>query len=1052
MMRSIVHFCLRFRGVVIALAGLVLVYGVEVARNAQLDVFPDFVQPQVSVQTEAPGLAAEQVEVLVTTPVENAISGLGQLAALRSESIQGLSVVSVVFEEGTDIFRDRQLLAEKLAGIAGRLPAGVHAPTMSSLTSSTMDLLKIGLVTDRLSPMQLRSFADWTLRPRLLAVPGVAQVNVFGGEVAELQIQVHPDRLLAHGLALADVFAAARASTGVVGAGFIDTANQRVVLETEGQAVNPDLLGQVEVATRAGVIVRLADVASVVEAGAPRFGDALVQGRPGVLLTLLGQYGANTREVTLAVEQALHDLRPVFEREEITLLPGLHRPATFIETALRNLRSSLLLGGVLVAAVLFAFLGHTRTALISLTAIPLSLLAAVIVLTRMGFTLNTMTLGGLAIAVGEVVDDAIVDVENIVRRLRENGRLGRPRSTFRVVLEASLEVRSAVVFASLVVVTVFLPVLMLTGLQGRFFSPLALAYILAILASLAVALTVTPALTLAVFSRGLQDADEPWLQQRIRRAYRGALLRVEERPGAALAGAVALFCIAGAALPFFGAEFLPDFREGHYVLQVSALPGASLGEMRRIGTSISRELLEIQGIATVEQQIGRAERGEDTWGPHRSEFHVELEPIAAREQERVGDEIRSVLAGFPGLQTEVLTFLGDRISETISGEVAPVVVNVFGDDLDTLDATARRVARALAGVPGAADVVLAAPPGAPKTSIRLRLEHIAQLGFRPLDVMEAVQTAYQGAVVAQTHHGNQSSDVVVILDEASRRDPEGVGSLLLSNADGLRVPLGALADVAQGDDRYLIRHEGARRRQTVTCNPTRDVVSFFEDARRAVTERVEMPPGVYASFGGEAEVQAEARNELLAHAAIAGVGVVLLLAVGVRHWRNLVLLLANLPFALVGGVLALLAFGWVDSGAARISIGTLVGFVTLFGITTRNSIMMISHFDHLVHEEGMRWGPEAALRGATERVVPILMTASVTGLGLLPLALGSGEAGREIEGPMAIVILGGLVTSTALNLLVLPTLALRFGRFERTGGEDEDLRAEDDVGGGVADR
>src|SRR5215472_7467640 len=452
MFRSLVDFCLRFRGVVIALACVVLVYGIEVARSAKLDVFPEFVPPQVVIQTEAPGLAAEQVEMLVTTPVEAAVNGLGRLTALRSESIQGLSVVTVVFEEGTDVYHDRQLLAEKLAGISARLPLGVHSPTMSALTSSTMDLLKIGLVSERLSPMALRTFADWTLRPRLLAVPGVAQVSVFGGEVRQLQIQVLPDRLLAHGLALADVLAAAQASTGIVGAGFIDTPNQRVVLETQGQTIDPDSLGRLEVARRNGVSVRLADVARVVEAAAPKFGDALVQGRPAVLLTLLGQYGSNTLEVT----RALAGMKPVLEQESVTLYPRLHRPATFIETALRNLRWSLLLGGGLVALVLFAFLGHARTALISLTAIPISLLAAAIALTRMGYTLDTMTLGGLAIAVGEVVDDGIVDVENIVRRLRENEQRGRPRSIFRVVLEASLEVRRAVVFASLVVVTVFL--------------------------------------------------------------------------------------------------------------------------------------------------------------------------------------------------------------------------------------------------------------------------------------------------------------------------------------------------------------------------------------------------------------------------------------------------------------------------------------------------------------------------------------------------------------------------------------------------------------------
>jgi CzcA family heavy metal efflux pump len=1030
MLRAVVDFCLRFRGIVVALASVLLVFGVQSIGRAKLDVFPEFVPPRVSIQTEAPGLTAEQVELLVTTPLEAAINGLGHLDALRSESIQGLSVVTVVFEEGTDIFHDRQLLAERLAGLAARLPMGVHAPTMSALTSSTMDLLKIGLVSDRLSPMALRSFADWTLRPRLLSVAGVAQVSVFGGEVRQLQIQVEPEALQAHGLALADVLVAARAATGIVGAGFVDTPNQRIALETQGQAIDPDALAQVIVARRDGISVHLAEIAHVVEAPAPPFGDALIQGRPGVLLTLLSQYGANTLEVTQALDRVLEDMRAVFEHEGITLYPALHRPATFIETALGNLRNSLMVGGVLVAIVLFAFLADARTAFISVTAIPLSLLAAVIALTQLGFTLDAMTLGGLAIAVGEVVDDAIIDVENIVRRLRQNEEGGRPRSSFFVVLDASLEVRSAVVFASLVVVTVFLPLLTLSGLQGSFFAPLAVAYILAILASLAVALTVTPALALMVFGRGVHDQHEPGLQRWVKQHYRRVLTRVAVHPRGVVAAVAVLCVVALSALPFFGGEFLPDFREGHFVLSVATTPGTSLQEMKRLGAAISRELLALPAVATVEQQIGRAEQGEDTWGPHRSEFHVELHPLNAQAQKQAEGDLRAVLAGFPGISSEVLTFLGDRIRETITGEAAAVVVNLFGDDLDVLDDTARQVATVLSSVPGAADVVVTSPPGAPMTTIAIEPERLARLGFRPLDVMEAVQTSYQGTVVAQTHQANRSTDVVVILEEASRRDPEAIGSLLLRNTEGLRVPLAELADVESSSQRYAILHEGARRRQTVTCNPTTDVASFVRDARVAIAERVAMPAGVYATFGGESEAGYRARNQLLLHAAIAGVGVVLLLGIGLANWRNVLLVLVNLPFALVGGVLAVVLSGWIDAAAGRLSLGTLVGFVTLFGITTRNSIMMISHFDHLVRAEGQPWGPATAYRGAAERVVPILMTAGVTALGLLPLVLGSGQAGREIEGPMAIVILGGLVTSTALNLLVLPTLALRWGEFE----------------------
>ena len=1035
MLQSLVHFSLKYRRVVVALACLLLAYGVHVATQAKLDVFPNFVPPQVTVQTEAPGLAPEQVEVLVTRPVETAIAGLGNQESLRSESIQGLSIITMVFTEGTDVFLARQTLSEKLGEMGSQLPAGVKPPKMSPLTSSTMDLLKIGLVSDKLSGMALRTFADWTIKPRLLAVPGVAKCSAFGGEVRQIQIQVQEERLIAHGLAVSDVLNAARLATGVRGAGFIETPNQRVVIQSEGQSLSAEMLGEVTLANSTnGAAVRLKDVARVVEGAEPKFGDCLIMGRPGVLLTMSSQYGANTLEVTHALEAALEELLPVFDQEGIKLYPRLHRPASFIETALINIRHSLWLGSILVAVVLFLFLGHFRTAFISLTAIPLSLLTAVIVLDRFGVTLNTVTLGGLAIAIGEVVDDAIIDVENIFRRLKENQALAAPRPAFAVVLDASLEVRSAVVFATFIVAMVFVPVLTLTGLQGSFFAPLALSYLLAIFASLGVALTLTPALSLLFFARGVREKREPRLQHWLKAHYRSVLAAVMGWPKTMIA-VVAVLCVGAATrLPFLGGEFLPEFREGHFVLQVNTTPGTSLPEMLRLGARISEALRADERIATVEQQIGRAEQGEDPWGPNRSEFHVDLKPMSGEEEEKMAGAIRDILARFPGIQSEVMTFLGDRIGETITGETAPVVVNVFGDDLDVLDGKAQEVAAKLRGVPGAEDVQIKSPPGSPRMAVRLRPERLLPLGFRPVDVLDAVQTAYQGTVVAQTYRGNQVADVAVILDEAARRDPESVERLLLRNTQGLRVPLSEVADVFATSGRHSILHDGGRRRQTITCNPTgRDVASFVEEARREIEAKVKLPHGTYVTFGGAAQAASAARRQLLTHSAIAAVGIILLLAVVLRRTRNVMLVLANVPFALVGGVMAVWMAGvFGEPGEGGLNLGSLVGFVTLFGITMRNSIMLISHYEHLVQSEGASWNPDTALRGASERLIPILMTALVTGLGLLPLALGSGEAGREIEGPMAIVILGGLVTSTVLNLLLLPTLALRHGEFART--------------------
>jgi CzcA family heavy metal efflux pump len=1030
MLRRLVEISLRKRGIVIALALGLILHGLFVAARAKLDVFPDFVQPQVTVQTESPGLSPEQVEALVTRPVENALNGTMNLESVRSESIQGLSVVTAVFADGTDIFKARQMLAERLAQLAGTLPLGVAAPKMEPLTSSTMDLLKFGLTSEKLSPLELRTFADWTVRPKLLSVSGVAAVKVFGGAVRELQIQFSPEKLQIFGLSVQDVANAARAATGVRGAGYVETATQRLPIQTEGQSLTAAQLGDVVVAQHDGRSVRLKDVAAVIDGMQPKFGDALINGQPGILMTTASQYGTNTLDVTVGVEAALDELRPAFAAQGITYTPGLHRPATFIELAIHNMKISLLLGAALVAVVLFLFLLDLRTALISFLSIPLSLLAAVIVLDRFGATLNTMTLGGLAVAIGVVVDDAIIDVENILRRLRENTVSAAPRPLFDVVLDASLEVRSAVVYATFIVALVFLPVLLLTGLQGKFFAPLGFTFVLAIMASLAVALTVTPALCFALLSR-MKPHEEPNYLRRLKNLHRALLEKISRRPKTVIVAGLISFAGACATLPFFGGEFLPDFREGHFVCQLTMAPGTSLPEMIRLGTQMSQELLKIDTIQSVEEQCGRAEGGEDTWGPHRGEMHIELKPTSGDDQEKLQAQIRDVLAKYPGVQSDVLTFLGDRIGETIAGETAQVVVNVFGDDLDTIDAKAGEVAAVLQKVPGAADVQMSAPPGAPRIAVKLRPARLTQFGFRPTEVLEALQTAYEGDVAAQIYEGEKVFNVTVILDETTRTQPEKIGDLLVANSQGMQMPLRELATVELATGRYAILHDGARRRQTITCNPAgRDVASFVADAQKQIAEKVKLPADVYLEFSGAAQQQSAAQRELILRSAVVAAGIVLLLAMVFRQTSHVVLVLANVPFALVGGMLAIFLAGiFSDDHQAALSLGTLVGFVTLFGITMRNSIMMISHYEHLIREEGMTWGLDCAVRGATERLIPILMTALVTGLGLLPLALGSGAAGREIEGPMAIVILGGLFTSTLLNLLVLPTLALRFGKF-----------------------
>jgi CzcA family heavy metal efflux pump len=1028
MLNSIVSFALRFRGIVIALALALLGYGIYSLGQAHYDVFPEFAPPQVSIQTEASGLAPGQVEMLVTTPIENAINGVTGIDALRSQSIQGLSVITVVFHSSSDVYLDRQLVGERLATVAGQLPAGVEPPVMTPLTSSTSLVAAMGLTSKSVSLMDQTTTALWTVRQRLLAVPGVANVVVFGAEVRQIQIQFDPEKLIQHNLAVSDVLAAARRATAVRGAGFITTSNQRIVLTTRGQSLTPSEIANLVLAYSNGANVRLDDVARVVNAPAPLIGGASIMGHRGLVLMVSSQYGANTLEVTAGLDQAVAQLRPALARQGIVLHSDIFRPATFIETALHNLRTSLLIGGLLIVVVLFLFLFKMRTAIISCTAIPLSLLAAIIILEHLGASINTMTLGGLAIAIGEVVDDAVIDVENIYRRLRENSLAAQPRSAFQVILDASLEVRGAVVYATFAVVLVFFPVLTMSGLAGRIFAPLGEAYIWSILASLAVALIVTPALSSLLLAGRDLPPEEPPLVRWLKAIYRRVLLGVEKAPGVVLAGVLTVIVGGALVLPSLSRSFLPEFRENHFTLHEWTMPGTSIEQSLSLGNRITRALLKIPNVRMVAQRAGRAVLSEDTWGTHYSEFEVDFKPSSmtgAKEAAR----IREALERFPGVGSSVESFFRERMEETLTGYTAEVVVNIFGNNLNALDQDGERVAQVLGHVRGAADVHLQSPPGMPEVVVRLRKSAVARWDFDPVDALDAVQTAYGGDVVGQTYQGNRVLDVSVILPAADRQAVEKIGDLPLRSPNGNYVSLRNLADIYETSGRYVVLHQGAERVQTITCNVAgRPVSSFVAEARRAVG-RLALPRGTVVEFGGTAAAQARSRRELLVHSTLAGLGIVLLLAVVMGNYRNLVLVLLNLPFALVGGVFA----AWITGG--NLSLGSMVGFVTLFGITVRNSIMMISHFQHLVNVEGIDWGPEAAMRGASERLAPILMTALVTGLGLLPLALASGTAGREIEGPMAIVILGGLITSTALNLLVLPTLALRFGKFEKSASE-----------------
>jgi len=1018
MLTLVVRYALRYPWLVLLVAAMLLVFGMQTVRTTAYDVFPDFVPPQATVQTEAPGYVAEQVETLVTRPLESIISGTNGVEAVRSESIQGLSVITITFKEGSDPFRARQQVAEALTGAPPQLPAGVGSPVITPLTSSTMDLLKIGFVSDRMSPMNLRDLVQWTVRPRLLAAHGVARANVFGGEQRRIEVRVRPDALLAHRLSLSDVAAATRHILQINGGGFADTPNQRILIQPGSGNVSTAAIAGTILPTGTDVgALHIGDVADVVEAPAPAFGDALIMGRPGVLMTLSSQYGANTLDATNAVEAALAELTPALRAKGVTIYPALHRPANFIGTALSGIERDLMIGAAMIAVVLLLFLRDLRVAAITFLSIPLSLLTALIVLDLMGQTINTMTLGGLAVALGVVIDDAIVDIENIVRRLRGAG----PDAERRAIIEAaSIEVRGPVVYATFVLALTVMPILFLTGLQGAFFAPLALSFLLATLASLVVAMTVTPALALLLLSRS-EPHPEPRLLTRFK-AWHASLtgrLLAFPRPIALVVLGIGAAALLGATM--FGDALLPSFRERHYVIQVNGPVGASFAWMRDTSTRLSKQLLAIPAVLSVETEMGRAEAGEDTWEPNRGEFHVRLRNVGGRDEDVALEKIRALLAATPALQSEVTTFLGDRISESLSGETAAVSINVMGGDLDTLDRVASEIAAQLRATPGAADVQVAMQPGTPILRVTLDPARMALHGVDPADVGEAIDAVFEGVPAGQLNLADRTIAAAVVVPPDLRRDPEDVGDMLVRGANGQAVRLAEISTITLEQGRAIIAHDGGQRRQIVNANVAGgDVGGFVARAKQQVASNVRLPAGVYLSWRGEAEGQAAAVRQLASHVSLAAIAIVALLILAFSGIRPALLIIAGMPLALAGGVIAV-AF---DGGV--LSLGALVGFVTLFGISARNAILLVSHADQLVEREGLPWSPETLLHAVRERVTPILMTALVTAFGLAPLALESGQAGREVQGPMAMVILGGLISSLLLTLLLLPALIWRW--------------------------
>ncbi len=1023
MLKRIVNFSLHFRGIIIALAFILLGYGTYSITHARYDVYPNFVPPQLTIKTLAPGFSPRQVEKLVTTPIEQALAGGVGARTTYSHSLQGISVIKVLFPSATNIYRDQQAVSQRLAQVSGTLPPDVHTPVLMPINSSIRWVTVVGITSKTNDIRQLRTVADWIMQPRLLAVHGVSEVAIYGGLQKDYRIELIPVRLIQYGLTVRQVLAAARSATGLEGAGFVTTPNQTMTLRVHGQIQSLQQLGETTVAKHGSHVITLADVADIRLSHLPQVGAVSIMGQPGVLLMIGQAYGSNLLKVSAGVTKALRSLQPVLAQKGVVLHGKILQSADFITVALHNLMDSLLIGAGLVILVLVLFLGDWRTSLISCLAIPLSLLAAITILIHLGQTINIMTLGGLAVAIGEVVDDAVIDVENITRRLRINALAAVPRNALGVVLHASLEVRSAVVFATFAVILVFLPIFGLGGLAGRFFTPLGMAYIAAVLSSLLLALTLTPALCMTLLPQVAVNRHDAWLTGHIKAGYRRLLTMVETWRVAVIMLVVAVTLTGLALAPFLKTEFFPRLNERNYVVHMALVAGSSLQQSIAIGNRVTAGLRKISYIQEIEQRSGRSNLAGDVLGPQYSEYLVRLKPLTPTQAKKFRADMAKLIKTFPGVLLYYNSVLSERINETISGSGAPVAVQIIGNKFADIEKASAMITAVLKKVPGSRSVAPQTAWNAPEIQISLRRRQLQRWGLSPMDILARIDLLVHGLTIEHIYHGIRIWPLVVTMTPHIAHRIARIREIPIRTPDGTWIPLSDVARVYEGRGFYLISHINGQRAQMINIHLKGVTAGEYVKAAQQAMAKIHLPAGVLVNFTGSAEAAARAQHDLLVHSGIALVGIVLLLFIVLKNINNVLLLLMNLPLALVGGVLA----AWMNGRV--LSLGALVGFITLFGITLRNSIMLMSHYQHLVNREGRTWNVQTAMDGAVDRLPAILMTALVAALGLLPLALGAGAPGREIEGPLAQVIVGGLFTSTLLNLIVLPTLAARWARF-----------------------
>ncbi|GAB5404806.1 MAG: efflux RND transporter permease subunit [Aureliella sp.] len=1029
MLNAIIRFSLRQRLLVLAVALFLVGYGAWQATNSQIDVFPDLNRPRVVIMTEAPGLAPEEVETLITFPIETTMNGANGVQAVRSSSGVGISVVYVEFDWGTDIYNDRQIVNERLQLVQERMPAGVK-PTLAPISSIMGQILMLGMWSDDSStkPLELRTLGDWVVRQRLLTIPGVSQVFTMGGGRKQFQVLVDPDAMLRYGVTLLEVKQAVQNSNGNATGGYLDEQGpNELLVRALGRVQSIEDLQKVVVTMREGRPIALAQIARVVEGAQVKRGDSAAfvrggegdfSGGPAVILTINKQPGADTRRVTEDVMAAISELRPSLPND--LRIEPLYTQKSFIDRAIENVVEALRDGGILVVIILFLFLMSFRTTFITLTAIPLSLLMSIIVFSFFGISINTMTLGGFAVAIGELVDDAIVDVENIFRRLKENRSRANPKSPLLVVFQASVEIRNSIIFGTMIVILVFVPLFALSGMEGRLFAPLGVAYIVSILSSLVVSLTVTPILSYWLLAgRTLSERKEDGFVLRGVKWVGNRVIRFSLMfPRFTLAVTALLVALAALFVLRLERDFLPPFNEGAVQLNVVLPPGTSLATSNDIAGRVEDRLKQIEDIEQFVRRTGRAELDEHAEGVNMSEFILELDPKSPRSREEQLEEIREAMADIPGIVTAVEQPIAHLISHMLSGVKAQIGMKIYGDDLDTLRRKAEEMKSAMQSVPGVKDLLVEPQVTIPQLRIELDRDRLLQYGLTAVEVNDFIESAMNGQVVSEVLVGQRTFDLLIRMDEEYRENLQALRRLTIDLKDGGKLPLEAVARIYESGGPNTVNRENVRRRIVLQCNVSeRGVVDVVQDIQRRVRPVIEsLPAGYFVEYSGQFESQQSASRIIGALFAVSMIGVFLVLFTMFRSVNLSLQVMMALPMAFIGSVAALVITG------QTLTVAAMVGFISLAGIATRNGILLLNHYLHLVKYEGESWTKDMIVRAGLERLAPVLMTALTTGIGLVPLVLAAGEPGKEILYPVATVILGGLISSTLLDFFVHPAL------------------------------